>query len=238
MIDFAKLLHLQGPLLWLPCTLLIYAGSSALHRRLDKAPIANPTLLTIAALVMILAGSGVPYKTYFESVAVLHYLLGTAVVALAVPLYRNAGRLRGRWVGMAVALLAGSLASIFVGLFLAILAQASASTVLSLAPKSATAAVSMEISRLIGGAPAVTATLTIMTGIIGAVGGPYVLNASRIRTPEARGFAMGVASHGIATARAFSESEVAGSFAGLGMVLNAILTALVVPPTVRLLGLS
>ena len=238
MIDFARLLHVEGAPLWLPCTLLLYAGSAALNRRFNRAPIANPTLLTIAGLVVILAASGVPYKTYFESVAVLHYLLGTTVVALALPLYRNAGRLRGRCVGMALALLAGSLASILVGLSVAILAHASASTVLSLAPKSATAAVSMEISRLIGGAPAVTATLTIMTGIIGAVGGPYVLNVSRIRTPEARGFAMGVASHGIATARAFSESEIAGSFAGLGMALNAILTALIVPPTVRLLGLS
>jgi predicted murein hydrolase (TIGR00659 family) len=237
-IDFGKLLHLEGALLWLPCTLLLYAGSSALHRRLNKAPIANPTLLTIAVLVLVLACSGVPYKAYFDSVAILHYLLGTAVVALALPLYRNAGRLRGRCLGMGLALVAGSLASIFVGLLVAILAHASSSTVLSLAPKSATAAVSMEISRLIGGAPAVTATLTIMTGIIGAVGGPYVLNALRIRTPEARGFAMGVASHGIATARAFTESEVAGSFAGLGMVLNAILTALIVPPIVHLLRLA
>ena len=238
MIDPGKLPYLQGVLLWLPCTIVLYAGSSALYRRLDKAPIANPTLLTITALVLILAYSGIPYKSYFEGVAVLHYLLGTAVVALALPLYRNASRLRGRYLCMALALVAGSLASIFVGLCVAILGHASASTILSLAPKSATAAVSMEISRLIGGAPAVTATLTIMTGIIGAVGGPYVLNFWRISTPEARGFAMGVASHGIATARAFTESEVAGSFAGLGMVLNAILTALIVPPTVRLLGLA
>jgi putative effector of murein hydrolase len=188
--------------------------------------------------VVILACCGVPYKAYFESVAVLQYLLGTAVVALALPLYRNANRLHGRYVSMALALVAGSLASIFVGLTVAMLAHASASTVLSLAPKSATAAVSMEISRLIGGAPAVTATLTIMTGIIGAVEGPYVLNALRIHAPEARGFAMGVASHGIATARAFTESDVAGSFAGLGMVLNAVLTALIVPPVVRLFGLA
>jgi predicted murein hydrolase (TIGR00659 family) len=238
MIDPSKLSHLQGATVWLPCTIALYAGSCALHRRLDKAPIANPTLLTIAALVMILAACGIPYKTYFESVAVLHYLLGTAVVALALPLYRNAGRLQGRYISMALALVAGSLASIFVGLVVATLGHASASTVLSIAPKSATAAVSMEISRLIGGAPAVTATLTIMTGIIGAVGGPYVLNALRIHAPEARGFAMGVASHGIATARAFTESEVAGSFAGLGMVLNAILTALLVPPIVRLFGVA
>ena len=238
MMELGKLLHLQGAAVWLPFTIVLYAGSCTLHRRLGKAPIANPTLLTIAALVVILACCGVPYKAYFESVAVLQYLLGTAVVALALPLYRNANRLHGRYASMALALVAGSLASIFVGLAVAMLAHASASTVLSLAPKSATAAVSMEISRLIGGAPAVTATLTIMTGIIGAVGGPYVLNALRIHAPEARGFAMGVASHGIATARAFTESEVAGSFAGLGMVLNAVLTALIVPPVVRLFGLA
>jgi len=236
MIELEKLLHLEGAVLWLPCTLLLFAASSWLYRRLNKAPVANPTLLTIAALVVMLVGVGVPYKTYFESVAIIHYLLGTAVVALALPLYRNVGRLKGRRMGMAVALVAGSLTSILVGLSVAILAHASASTVLSLAPKSATAAVSMEISRIIGGAPAVTATLTILTGIIGAIAGPYVLNILRVLDPEARGFAMGVASHGIATARAFIEGEVAGSFAGLGMVLNAILTALVVPPVVRLMG--
>jgi predicted murein hydrolase (TIGR00659 family) len=236
MIDLEKLVHLQGAILWLPCTLLLFAASSSLYRRLNKAALVNPTLLTITGLVLMLASTGVPYKSYFESVAVLHYLLGTAVVALALPLYRNVRRLKGRRMGMAVALVAGSLTSILVGLSVAILAHASASTVLSLAPKSATAAVSMEISRIIGGAPAVTATLTILTGIIGAITGPYVLDMLRILEPEARGFAMGVASHGIATARAFSEGEIAGSFAGLGMVLNAILTALVVPPVVRLMG--
>jgi predicted murein hydrolase (TIGR00659 family) len=238
MIDPGKLQQLQGVLLWLPCTLILYAGSTALYRRLGHAPIANPTLMAIAALVLILGCAGIPYQAYFDGVQVLHYLLGTAVVALALPLYRNLGRLRGRCLAMALALVAGSLASIFVGLCVVIAGHASASTILSIAPKSATAAVSMEISRLIGGAPAVTAALTIMTGIIGAVGGPYVLNASRIRSPEARGFAMGVASHGIATARAFNDSEISGSFAGLGMVLNAILTALIVPPTVRLLGFA
>jgi predicted murein hydrolase (TIGR00659 family) len=236
MIELEKLVHLEGAVFWLPCTLLLFAASSWLYRKLNKAPVANPTLLTIAALVVMLVGVGVPYKAYFESVAIIHYMLGTAVVALALPLYRNVGRLKGRRMGMAAALVAGSLTSMLVGLSVAILAHASASTVLSLAPKSATAAVSMEISRIIGGAPAVTATLTILTGIIGAIAGPYVLNILRVFEPEARGFAMGVASHGIATARAFSEGEVAGSFAGLGMVLNAILTALFVPPVVRLMG--
>jgi predicted murein hydrolase (TIGR00659 family) len=201
-----------------------------------KSPLLNPTLLTISGIALVLLLTGVPYKDYFEGVAILHYLLGTAVVALAIPLHRNLGRLGGRELSITCSLLAGSLASILVGLAVAVVAGASASTILSLAPKSATAAVSIEISRLIGGAPAVTATLTIFTGIIGAIAGPYVLDLSGIHAPEARGFAMGVASHGIATAHAFTESEVAGSFAGLGMTLNAVLTAMVVPPIVHFLG--
>ncbi len=234
--DAEKILHLHSALFWLPCTILVFAATSVLYRRLGKLPLANPTLLTIAVMSTIVLVSGVPYNAYFEGVAVLHYLLGTTVVALALPLYRNAGRMRGRGVGLAGGLVTGSLASILIGLAVAIMSHASASTVLSLAPKSATAAASMEISRLIGGVPSVTGALTILTGIIGAVGGPYVLDVAGIRTPEARGFAMGVASHGIATARAFSESEIAGSFGGLGMVLNAILTGLIVPPVVHLIG--
>jgi predicted murein hydrolase (TIGR00659 family) len=228
----------EGALIWLPCTLAIYAGSIALFRWGQKSPLLNPTLLTICGVALVLGLTGNSYRSYFEGVVILHYLLGPAVVALAVPLHRNLQRLEGRTVSMASALAVGSLTSILVGLAVAILAGVSASTLLSLAPKSATAAVSIEISRLIGGAPGVTATLTILTGIIGAVLGPYVLNLSGIRAPEARGFALGVASHGIATARAFTESEVAGSFAGLGMALNAVLTALAVPPIVRWLGIG
>jgi predicted murein hydrolase (TIGR00659 family) len=227
---------MQGPIAWLPCTLAIYFGSVLLFRWGRKSPLLNPTLLTIAGIALVLLLTGVPYRDYFEGVAILHYLLGTAVVALALPLHRNLSRLQGRGLSMTCSLLAGSLASILVGLAVAVVAGASASTILSLAPKSATAAVAIEISRLIGGAPAMTATLTIFTGIIGAIAGPYVLDLSGIHAPEARGFAMGVASHGIATARAFTESEVAGSFAGLGMTLNAVLTAMVVPPITHLLG--
>jgi predicted murein hydrolase (TIGR00659 family) len=227
---------INGPIFWMPVTVAIYAASAALYRRYDKAPLLNPTLLTIAGIAVVLMVSAVPYQKYFEAVAVLHYLLGTAVVALALPLYNNLRRLQGRGTRMALALFAGSLASILVGLAIATLAGTSAFAILSLAPKSATAAVSMEISRLIGGAPAVTGVLTILTGIIGAVAGPYVLDLAQVRSPEARGFALGVASHGIATARAFSEGEIAGSFAGLGMALNAVLTAIIVPPIIRAFG--
>jgi predicted murein hydrolase (TIGR00659 family) len=228
----------DGPMLWLPVTLAIYAASTALYRRYDKAPILNPTLITIAVIALVLMMGALPYEKYFAAVSVLHYLLGTAVVALALPLYNNLSRLRGRCAAMTLALVAGSLASILVGMAIATLAGASTFVILSLAPKSATAAVSMEIAHFIGGVPAVTGVLTILTGITGAIVGPYVLDLAAIRSPEARGFALGVASHGIATARAFGESEATGSFAGLGMALNAVLTASVVPFVIRIFGLG
>jgi predicted murein hydrolase (TIGR00659 family) len=229
---------LQGPIFWLPVTLAVYASSVAIQRRCNKAPLLNPTLLTIAGVAALLTLSDTPYQKYFDSVAILHFLLGTAVVALALPLYNNLHRLQGRTVTMALALMAGSLTSILVGIAVAILAGGSSFLIVSLAPKSATAAVSMEISRLIGGTPAVTGVFTILTGITGAMFGPYVLDLASVRSPEARGFAMGVVSHGIATARAFSESEIAGSFSGLGMALNAVLTALIVPVVLKALAIA
>jgi predicted murein hydrolase (TIGR00659 family) len=225
-----------GAMFWLPVTLALYAGAMLLSRRSNKHPVLNPTLLTIAGIAAVLLLADVSHARYFESVSILNTLLGTAVVALAIPLHRNLARLKGRERQMICALAAGSLVSILSGLAIAVIAGLSASTILSLAPKSATAAVSMEIARMIGGIPAVTAVLTILTGITGAVIGPLLLDLSGVRTPEARGFALGVASHGIATARAFEEGEVTGSFAGLGMALNAVLTALLVPPIMGALG--
>lgn len=227
----------QGSIFWLPYTLTIYVGAIALSRRTNRNPIVNPTLLTILGVAAVILPADIPYERFYESVSVLNYLLGTAVVALAIPLHRNLARVNGNMGSLLCSLVAGSLVSILTGLAVAIAAGVSATALLSIAPRSATAAVSIEISQLIGGEPAVTAVLTIATGIIGAVLGPFILSLSGVHAPEARGFALGIASHGIATARAFAEGEVTGSFAGLGMALNAVLTALLVPPIIRALGL-
>jgi predicted murein hydrolase (TIGR00659 family) len=224
--------------LWLPYTVAIYWLSSELYRRTGKTPLLNPTLITIGAVCGALLALGVPYATYFESVSILHYLLGTAVVALAIPLHRNLLKLLRDLHLIAIALLAGSLTSIICGLLIAKGLGASPEILLSIAPKSATAAVSMEIARGIGGFPAVAACLTIFTGIVGAVAGPYILTWAGVISPSARGVALGTASHGIATARAFSECELAGCGASLAMGLNAILTALLVPLIVTAMQIS
>jgi putative effector of murein hydrolase len=228
---------LQGPLVWLPATLAVYAAATALWSRCGKAPILNPTMLSIVAIGLGLLLSGVPCPTYLDGVAILNYVLGTAVVALAFPLHRHVHLLRGKSLKLAAALFAGSITSVVLVLIVAKLGGAAPQTILSIAPKSATAAVSIEIARTIGGLPGLTAGVTILTGITTAVLGPYLLDFFNVRAPETRGLALGVAGHGIATARAFSESEVAGSFASIGTALNASLTAALVPLAVAALGL-
>jgi predicted murein hydrolase (TIGR00659 family) len=224
--------------LWLPLTVGIYYIATQAYARNGKAPFLNPTLLTIACVGALLMSLGVSYADYSNSVSIIHYLLGTAVVALAIPLHRNLQRLNLDFRVLAAALLSGSLTSVVSGLIIANALGASPSTLLSLAPKSATAAVSMEIARGIGGIPAVAACLTILTGIIGAVVGPYILTMTRVTSPSGRGLALGVVSHGIATARAFSECETTGCWASLGMGLNAVLTAILVPLIVSALGIG
>lgn len=222
------------PLPAIGLTLLGYAIGQALWRRVRQHPLLNPTLAAIVLVAAALLALGEEYGRYFADAGTLHLLLGPAVVALAVPLYRHLPALAERAGALGLALAAGSVAAILATLGIAALLGAGHGTLVSLAPKSATAAVSMAVSAETGGIPALTAVVTVMAGITGALAAGPLLDRLGVRDPIARGFAMGVASHGIATARAFQESEATGTAAGLAMGLNAVLTALLVPVVLRL----
>jgi len=216
-------------------TIGAYAAGVALQRLCGRHPALNPTLIAILIVVTALHFLHIDYSSYSVAVQPIHMLLGPAVVALAVPLYRNIGLARERAASLVAALLVGCVTAIIGSTVAGGLFGLPAADLLSLAPKSATTAVSMAIAAKIGGIPAVTAVLTILTGITGAVAAPFLLNALGIHDPVARGFGMGLASHGIATARAFQESETTGAFSGLAMALNAVATAVLTPLLVRLL---
>lgn len=218
-----------SPLLGLTITLLAYQGAYWLYRRADFNPLLNPVLLAIIMLVAALKLTNTPYRTYFDGAQFVHFLLGPATVALAVPLYAQFDKLRAALLPLGGALLAGSLTAIVSVTGIAWLLGAGETTLLSLAPKSVTAPIAMGISEKIGGIPSLTAVLVIMTGVSGAMMAKYVLDALRIRDHGVRGFAVGIAAHGIGTARAFQISEQAGAFAGLGMGLNGLLTAVLMP---------
>ncbi|VXB39896.1 Inner membrane protein YohK [Burkholderia sp. 8Y] len=224
-----------SPLLGLTITLFAYLIAQSVYARCRFNPLANPVLIAVALIVAVLQISRTPYPTYFEGAQFVHFLLGPATVALALPLYRQLGNLRRLAAPLIVALFAGSMTAIVSAVAVASWLGASRQTIASLAPKSATTPIAMAVATSIGGIPSLTAVLVISTGVFGAVFARVILNALRIAEPEARGFALGVASHGIGTARAFQISQQMGAFAGLGMGLNGILTSFLVPVMVPVL---
>jgi predicted murein hydrolase (TIGR00659 family) len=173
------------------------------------------------------------YMTYFEGAQFIHFMLGPATVALALPLWDNRKTILSSIAPITLALLAGSVVAAGSAILLARAFGLPVEILLSLAPKSTTAPVALGISEAIGGIPALTAVLVILTGIIGAVTVTPLMNVLRISDWRARGFAVGVAAHGIGTARAFQVNPVAGAYAGIAMALNALLTSLIVPVLVR-----
>ena len=218
-----------SPLLGLTMTLLAYQGATWLHRRSGGHPLANPVLLAVAVLVALLALTGTSYQTYFDGAQFVHFLLGPATVALAIPLYAQFDRLRRMALPLLGALLVGSLTAALSAVAIGGLLGASEATQLSLAPKSVTTPIAMGIAERIGGLPSLTAILVIATGILGAMGASFIYRALKIEDDAVRRFALGLASHGIGTARAFQESEQAGAFAALAMGLIGLMTALLLP---------
>ncbi|HEY9022111.1 MAG: LrgB family protein [Paracoccaceae bacterium] len=225
----------REPLLWLTATLVAYLIGDQLSQRAGRNPLVNPVLVAMVLLGGLLWVTKTPYQTYFTGAQFVHFMLGPATVALALPLYVNRAQIRRALLPMVAALLAGSVTAIVSALWIARVLGIEGPVWLSLAPKSTTAPVAIGIAEQLGGLPTLTAALVILTGIIGAVIVTPLMRLMHIRDWRARGFAVGVAAHGIGTARAFQVNDTAGAFAGIGMGLNALLTAILAPYVVSLM---
>lgn len=217
------------PLLWLTVTLGAYYLATVLYEKLGMTPFAHPLLTAMVIIVPFLMLTDTPYETYFEGAQFVHFMLGPATVALAIPLYLYAAQVKQMLLPLGIALVVGCITAIIVVVAIGNVLGLSELTLRSLAPKSATTPIAMPVAEQIGGIPSLTAVLVILTGIIGGVFGKEVLDLLRVHHDSARGFAMGLAAHGVGTARAFQMSEQAGAFAGLAMGLNGTATALFVP---------
>jgi len=231
MINFVELwVYLSGsPLLWLTATLVVYIAADAISVAFRRHPLANPVLIAVTFLSVILLTTGTKFPTYFAGAQFVHFLLGPATVALAIPLVRYLPEVRRTLVPMLTALLVGSVTAIASAVLLAKLFGLDRAAMLALAPKSSTAAIAMGIAEKTGADPSLTAVLVILTGISGAIIVTPLMNVLRLKNYAARGFAAGLTSHGIGTARAFQVDPLAGTFAGIGLGLNGLLTALLVP---------
>lgn len=219
----------REPLAALTATLLAWLVALRVHRLCRAHALANPVLIAVALLAAGLLAAGVDYRDYFAGAQFVHFLLGPATVALAVPLYRQLALVR-RSAAAAIAsvVLGGAFASL-AGIAIALALGAAPEVTASLAPRSVTTPVAMGIAERIGGLPSLAAVVVILSGIVGAALGPLVLDLVRVRDWRARGLAIGTAAHGIGTARALSVNATAGAFSGLAMGLNALATALLLP---------
>lgn len=225
-----------SPLFWLALTLSVYLAADWLAAASGRNSFVNPVLIAIAVLSAILLATGTDYRTFFDGAQFIHVLLGPATVALAVPIVRHRAQVRRNVGPLLVALVVGGVTGIASAVGFGLMLGLDAALLASLAPKSVTAPIAMGVSRQLGGIPELTAVLVIATGIIGAALVTPLLDALRVRDPRARGFAVGLAAHGIGTARALQVDPVAGTFAGLAMALNGLLTAFAAPLVMMLIS--
>jgi predicted murein hydrolase (TIGR00659 family) len=234
MIDQQKLyyiwIYLQAePLFWLTLTIGSYLIADFIYRKSNLFPLLNPVAISVLLVSLILIVFNIQYERYFDGAKFIHFLLGPATVALAIPIYRKWDLIVSNSKAIFVSLILGSFFAIFITYVLSLHFELQEELIFSLLPRSVTAPIAMGISEIIGGIPSLTAIITLITGVIGASLGVFVFDIMKLKKMEARGFSLGLASHGIGTARAMSRDKNAGVFAAVGMGLSGLITSIIVP---------
>ncbi len=214
--------------LWIPVTIFTYLVALWARRHLSS-PLLQPTLLSIAALAIVLVATHVPYPRYAHSTSLISALLGPAVVALAVPLHRERELLRQHGRVLLLGALTGIGSAIALGWTAARLFNLTHAWALALTSRTVTSSVSIQLAGQLHGTASLSATLSILTGLIGATVGPRWLDLVRVNDPLARGLAHGISSHGLGTARMLEEHPASGAAATVGMALGALLAAITIP---------
>jgi putative effector of murein hydrolase len=217
------------PLLWLAVTLAAFILGRLAQRACKGSAFASPVLIAIVLVATVVLATGTSYKAYFAGAQFINFLLGPATIALAIPLAKNFTLVHRNLRSIGLALLAGSVTSIVSGVGIVWLLGGSRTVALSMAPKAVTTPIAVAVSQEIGGAPALTATLAILGGIVAAVIGQQMLRRLRITDWRMHGFAAGVSGSGVAAAQVATRNELGAAFAALGIGLNGLLTALVLP---------
>ena len=234
MIDQQKLyyiwIYLQAePLFWLTLTIGSYLIADFIYRKSNLFPLLNPVALSVLLVSLILISFNIQYERYFDGAKFIHFLLGPATVALAIPIYRKWDLIVSNSKAILISLILGSFFAIFITYVLSLQFKLQEELIFSLLPRSVTAPIAMGILEIIGGIPSLTAIITLITGVVGASLGVFVFDLMKLKKMEARGFSLGLASHGIGTARAMSRDKNAGVFAAVGMGLSGLITSIIVP---------
>ena len=218
-------------------TFMFYLGSKVLQRKTGLT-LLNPILLAIVSLIAFLLLCGIDFKTYQAGGEYIDFWLKPAVVALGLPLYKQLSTIKKQLLPLLISELAGCVAGIISVVVVAKLLGASHEVIMSLAPKAVTTPIAMEISEAVGGIPSLTAAVVVSTGIFGGISGFRIAKLSRIKSPIAEGLSIGTAAHAVGTSAAMEKSERYGAFSSLGLTLNGLMTALLTPIILQLIGVG
>lgn len=227
---------LQNNLILLALTFGIFYGARQFQKWTGWI-ILNPILVTIIVLIGLLQLTGINYETYQQAGGYIEFWLKPAIVALGVPLYQNLSQIRRQFLPIFLSQLAGCLVGLVSVVLIAQWMGASRETIISLSPKSVTTPIAMEVCQTLGGIPSLTAAIVVSVGLFGAVFGFKVLEVWHIKNPYSQGLSLGTASHAVGTSRAMEKGATYGAYASLGLILNGVLTALLAPLVLKLMGL-
>ncbi|TWV13140.1 LrgB family protein [Bacteroidaceae bacterium HV4-6-C5C] len=228
--------YLENKFFLLAITFGLYFLAKLLQKKTGVL-LLNPILLTIAVLIIFLKMTGVSYETYNEGGHLIEFWLKPAVVALGVPLYLQLETIKKQLIPILLSQLAGCIVGVISVVLIAKLMGASQEVIYSLAPKSVTTPIAMEVTKSLGGIPSLTAAVVVCVGLLGGILGFKTLKMTHIGSPIAQGLSMGTAAHAVGTSAAMDISSKYGAYASLGLTLNGIFTALFTPTILRLLGL-
>ena len=205
-------------------------------RDMTRIEALHPVLVTVAVLIIILKLTGISYETYSRPGSMIEFWLKPAIVALGLPLYTQLKAIRRQFIPILMCELAGCVTGIISVVLIAKGLGASRDVIISLAPKSVTNAIAIEITGQLGGIPSLTASIVVLVGLLGAVAGLKVLSIGNISSPVAQGISMGTAAHVIGTSRVTQMSERYGAYATVGLIINGILTSILAGPLLDLMG--
>jgi putative effector of murein hydrolase len=216
---------LSTPILWLAVTCLIFEGADTLSRRSGRHPLCHPVLLATPVLIGLLLVTHTAYPVYRDATQALVFLLGPGVVGLAVPIWSRRALIARMALPIALALGAGAVTAIVSAVGILMAFGAPRAMLATIAPRATTTPVAMAVAGQLGGIPSLAAAIVLSAGVLGAMVATPLFNALGVRDYRARGFAAGVSAHGFGAARAFQVDPLAGTFASLGMAMNAVATA-------------
>ncbi len=216
-------------------TFASYLGAQYLQRRTGMR-LLNPILVSIIVMICLLLCMDIHFETYQQAGIYIDMWLKPAVVALGVPLYKQLETIKKQMLPLLTAEMCGCVAGVVSVVFFAELFGASREVVMSLAPKAVTTPIAMEISQSIGGIPPLTAAVVVSTGIFGGMTGFKIVKLGHVKSPMATGLSIGTAAHAVGTSAAMERSDRYGAFSSLGLTLNGILTTLLAPLILKLMG--